>query len=283
MGTNKHKVYAVTDGDGVGIQACWDLSGLTYAKTLAEALEDFAGIDIERAPKPWEPQRVFRNACHDAVRGEPNYMCDKHPSQSGYVFVARKTEDEEPIYSATCRGYLVDDKPEATHPDHPMWPKVIERYTKRLGKIDPTGLNTWLVRYLRANCDALPYLRKGGLYYIPSWKREHYMDVVKAIRTCSEHELHAGAAMSDVETLRSICTSLTRECETTMDDIRKDIAKGENLKRNIRTMSKLDQRLEAYADMLGTSLDDVLPRLEEVKLELTQSQLDSQQSDEKKN
>ncbi len=275
-------VYAVTQGAGVGCLACWDLSGLTDANDLADALSDFAGLEASVCPKPWEPSRVFRIACHDAVKGTPDYMCDKHPSQDGYVFVARETTGNEPIYSASCRGYLVEDTPHATHADHPMWPKVLRLYSDRLGKIETVGLNNWLVGYLRQHCDAMPFLRKGGLYYVPSWKKSHYMDIVYALRSCSTHALHAGSAMSDVETVRSICESVRSECVIMMSSIREDIRAGKHVQRNIRKLAELRDRMESYSDILGASLDDVTPELESVQLALVQSQL-SPEPDEKKN
>ena len=270
------EVMAVMDtaGQEVGALVFWDLHGQVDPEALEEAW-NAEGLDTDFVPEPPSPKKALARAMDNLAEGRR--LRRPLAGRQGYSLVLENAEEERLDYSQQVTAKVdalgvLDIQP----PDHPLAGSIRHEYWQATSYLSHGDLSGMLISFTESLL-AVGLRGRGGFYFLPPDKVPTFRAAARALKAVSGvvcHEIPAMRSEGAVEAILSgVSAEIAQSCKE-MEEKLDDKEIGERgLNSQINHCLKAEQKIAAYAKLLGTNLDHLTGEMEAIRARLTEAAL----------
>lgn len=277
-----NKIIHIEDNfakDALGAIVYWSLSGDTDLDKLTKGWIR-NGLDEKWLPSPTSGRVAMQRACNDA---KDTKIFPRRTKDGRWIMVRQIERDNEISFETLCSVFL-DGKDlrvyrsQSTTNCTSIVNKVIQNFHEHLGRVTSSDVGTWLVNLASDRCGCTPLRPRGGIYFVPRNKTALWRRVCKALRYCSDHMIYELAAMRSEEAVEAILAAIRREVHSTIQNVQDELRDEDKelgaraLQSRKKLCSDLLKKVEHYAELLDTNLDELEGGVENLQSRVTQLQ-----------
>lgn len=263
-------IVAVTESmETAGAIVWWRLSGSTDGYALRKAWDE-AGLPEELVPELPSAEKALRRAVME--QRERRRLVRPLEGTKGWAIVDESATGEDLDYSIAIRvtvnkiGHADVEPAGATGAD-----EIKVAYNRHLEQLAQTDISTWLVG-LAARVRAVALRDTGGVYFIPREQLALWRLMAGALSAASDHRVFEVPALKSDEAVEAVLDAVAREAEAAAQVMEEELEKESLGERALRTRTErcgaIEEKLQTYEKLLGTSLDALHDRLESLRANL---------------
>jgi hypothetical protein len=283
------KVVAVTEQmEEAGAIVLWHLNGEIDGELLKNAWIS-NGLDPDILPSMPSNETALRRTAMQYK--EKRQLVRMLPNRSGWAVVGEVGSEGKLSYHQLFDFTLDKDGGiVATVHDEQAFiasggaAKATAIFDASRAQLTHNDVSFWLARLVQ-NVDSIRLRDSGGVYFIPRNRLDEWRTFVAAIRAASSHVIYEVPALRSDEAVAAIIDSLTREAEEEAKGIETELDQGELGGRAIKSRAArcqaMSQKVSAYEELLGQSLDVLRERLEHLQASIAMAALSASEEDSK--
>lgn len=240
-----------------GATVFWSASSAT---SLAKLTANLASIGLDRfAPSKPSLQVAMKAALTDLFAA-PRVLV--RPDRTGFSVVE---EVQTPL--GLRHSTILTVEAAQHHPGgmlvYPATADERDRVMRAIAaqqELVPTASITNMLTAIVKMLGGIALRQTGGIYWIPQCSVAQWAKVVAAVQGAGPNSLYTVTTVADQEGVRAVCDAIRSEMGTELAQLQEDLSSGLNVK-GIKTraaaLTGMVERLRAYEDALGITLDDV--------------------------
>ena len=293
--TDTTSLIVAPDSDiaSAGKIVMWALSGPTNRTELQDAW-DLEGLPSSLKPSDFtQPALSLQNALRELARGKRSLVRPLRQRgawcvidevvfdsdvEDGEAAVTGEDLEHTTSYKAWIERTTNSTGASTIHlrlkdADDATSDAVHDAFTKHREHMAANTFSAWLTKVIE-DCTAAVKIRKsGGVYYVPEDRVPVFDSIVSAITTANpQHVFHTITAMKADNCVATVLDAVNREAAELVDAIENELDTGDLGKRALNSrrgnLAKLGDKLASYETLLGSRLDDIKNRLEDVDVAL---------------
>jgi hypothetical protein len=292
-------VVVVADaGNVAGRVVYWRLAGTVEHEVLVDAWAE-ADLDLALLPSPPSPLHSLRRTMAVLTGTRSKRRLLVRPlgrGVDGFALVHEAADGRDLEHATILTASISDERTEAGTPildvrpgpalniidlDAAGWANGgVQRDVQRQFGVacmehDPGATSYWLTNLL-PKMNAVSLRDKGGVYFLPRDMIPVWDRMVEVIRSVSDHAIFQLPAMQTQDAVDAILDAVTQEAKTLATSIERELNDGEELGKRalqtrVRYCDEMRAKLDRYAELLDTKLDDIDARLDSLKANVAQA------------
>lgn len=188
----------------------------------------------------------------------------------GYALINESATEDDLEYSTDFKVVFEGGMPQIQPEGHPAAATFYKHYTEKLKEVTGTDLSVW-VRTLIFKLKGSRLRERGGVYFVPSDNLETFRRMTGVLEKVSGSSIFELPAVNSEQAVKSVLASITTEAEeeiATFEALLNPEDGQELGERAMKTkaaqIEELIEKVEKYAEILGTNLDKFKDKLEEL-------------------
>jgi hypothetical protein len=258
-----------------GAVTWWALAGTMDGERLS-ATWKAAGLDEKLLPPLPSPGTAIRRALGE--QRSARRLVRPLEGTHGLALVNEQATGEELLHAIELRATV--DKVgnvRVTPADHVLAAELKAAYEKHLGELSHEDISSWL-------CDLIHVVRatslreSGGFYFVPPgeslavWRK-----MVAVLTACSGHQVFEMPAMRSDQAVAAVLAAVSREASAEAHAMEAELSSEELGRRALQTRERrcqtAMQKLAAYEGLLGSALDELKDRFEDLQQQIAAAAL----------
>lgn len=270
--TKLRNIITVTDVKDAGATCWWRLAGEVTRTALAEVWED-AGLPAKLLPAGCTPGAALRRALQGFHKGRQ--LVRPLDEDLSFAIVREDIVDKRPTNTVLLAVEMgEDDELVITNPERYVGHDALalnlrSAYAHALTTYDTNDVSSWMAMQLLPTVQAIPLRDRGGFYFVPATTVDQWRVMVRAIRSVSAHKVYELPAMKCDQAVDAILDAVTLEAEAIAakaeDRLINEDLSPRALRGQVRLLDKASTKLAAYDAVLGTHLDKLRARFEQLQ------------------
>ena len=261
----------------LGFCCYWSISEfrVTFAEFL-KALEDL-GISKDIANET-QARTALQQAMDEVNEGRKGafrrkIMDDK--KETVFVNVASEVDQiNRDVKFETETKAALDKDSKAVVIEGPNRQVIQEKYLQFRGTYTSNQFRTAILRFLRQYCDAITVRDRGGIYFVPSTKKEEFDRLEQLFSRFPGCSIDIIPVIDTAQAKKSIWKGLVGEVEEELNLMSEDMGKLDNdisersLKLRVERYGKLREKIQDYEVLLTGTATDLKDRLADIQKKL---------------
>ena len=247
----------------------WRLEGGLNHADLTEAWKS-AGLNEDLLPNTSTLDDCLRRA----VTTHQRKRYRARPTEVGWALVEEVvTEGRDDLTFRTDLKLRIEGEQVVCEPAaHPLASQIAAEFGYLRSELSAVACGSWLVSLVRS-LQAVPLRDGGGVYFIPRHHLDAWRTMLGVVRKVSAHVVSEVRALRSEEALAAITDAINRDAEAHFEKVSEEIQKhmtgevtlGERaVETRQQRLRELSTKLETYEQLLGTRLETLRGRMEQI-------------------
>lgn len=273
----------------VGAIVMWHLYGDVERDELRRSWLAY-GLNEDLLPELPSPEVCLTRAVEEFSRGT---IFKRRIKGGGYRLVREDKADQEKADYATECSVMLDEQDNLVFTrfsGEDLSQELTQAFAKHKKQLSGRDISPWLCGQMMQHLKATNLKSNGGVYFIPREQVETFKQIKLAIESVAGHRLYMVQAMTTDEAVEMVLDAITREAEGEISAVETDLAQVDEEGNRVLGVRALNTRADRCKDMikkvkeyeklLGTKLDVVRKRLDDLKVAAMEASIAAKEKSE---